>query len=36
MENKIDFQFGPVYANQTRPDYSVGIDQDEAETQYDR
>ena len=25
MENKIlDFQFGPVYANQTRPNYSVG------------
>ena len=25
MENKIlDFQFGPVCANQTRPNYSVG------------
>ena len=37
MENKIiDFQFGPVYANQTRPNYSVGSDQDEAEIQYDR
>ena len=37
MENKIlDFQFGPVCANQTRPNYSVGSDQDEAEIQYDR
>ena len=37
MENKIfDFQFGPVCANQTRPNYSVGNDQDEAEIQYDR
>ena len=37
MENKIlDFQFGPVCANQTCPDYSVGSDQDEAEIQYDR
>ena len=30
-----NFQFGPVCANQTRPDYSVGSDQDEAEIQYD-
>ena len=37
MENKIlDFQFEPVCANQTRPNYSVGSDQDEAEIQYDR
>ena len=37
MENKIlNFQFGPVCANQTRPNYSVGSDQDEAEIQYDR
>ena len=37
MENKIlDFQFGPVCANQTRPNYSVGSDQDEAEIQHDR
>ena len=37
MENKIlDFQFGPVCANQTRQDYSVGSNQDEAEIQYDR
>ena len=37
MENKIlDFPFGPVCANQTRPNYSVGSDQDEAEIQYDR
>ena len=36
-ENKIlDFQFGPVCANQTRPTYSVGSNQDEAEIQYDR
>ena len=34
MENKIlDFQFEPVCANQTRPDYS---DQNEAEIQYDQ
>ena len=32
MENKIlDFQFGPVCANQTRPNYSVGSKQDEPE-----
>ena len=37
MENKIlDVQFGPVCANQTRPNYSVGSEQDEAKTQYDR
>ena len=37
MENKIlDFHFGPVCANQTRPNYSAGSDQDEAEIQYDR
>ena len=37
MENKIlDFQFGPVCANQTRPNYSVGSKQDEAEIQYGR
>ena len=37
MENKIlDFQFGPVCANQTRPNYSVGSKQDEAEIQHDR
>ena len=37
MENKIlDFQFEPVCAKQTRPNYSVGSDQDEAEIQYDR
>ena len=36
MENKIlDFQFEPVCANQTRPNYSVGSEQDEAEIQYD-
>ena len=34
MENKIlDFQFGPVCANQTRPNYSVGSEQDEAQIQ---
>ena len=37
MENKIlGFQFGPVYANQIRPNCSVGSEQDEAEIQYDR
>ena len=37
MENKIlDFQFTPVCTNQTRPNYSVGSEQDEAEIQYDR
>ena len=35
MENKIlSFQFGPVCTNQTCPNYSVGINQDEAEIQY--
>ena len=34
MENKIiNFQFGPVCTNQTRPNYSVGSQQDEAEIQ---
>ena len=37
MKNKIlNFQFGPVCANQTRPNYSVGSEQDEAEIQCDR
>ena len=38
MENKIlDFQFRPVCAKQTYPNYSVGSDQDDgAEIQYDR
>ena len=37
MENKIlSFQFEPVCAKQTRPNYCVGSDQDEAEIQYDR
>ena len=37
MENKIlDFQFGPVCANQIRPNYSVGSEQDKAEIQYDQ
>ena len=37
MENKIvDFQFGPVCANQICPNCSVGREQDEAEIQYDR
>ena len=37
MENKsLDFQFEPVCAKQTRPNYSVGSDQGEAEIQYDR
>ena len=37
MENKIlDFQFEPMCAKQTRPNYSVGSDQDEAEIQYER
>ena len=36
MKNKIlNFQFGLVCANKTHPNYSVGIDQDEAEIQYD-
>ena len=37
IENEIlDFQFGAVCANQTRPNYSVRSEQDEAEIQYDR
>ena len=33
MENKIlDFQFGPLCADQIRPNDSVGSEQDEAET----
>ena len=37
MENKIlDFQFGPVCANQILPNCSVGSGQDEAEIQYDQ
>ena len=37
MENKIlDFQFEPVCATQTHPNYSVGSNQNEAEIQYDR
>ena len=37
MENKIlDFQFGPVCAYQTHPNYSVESKQDEAEIQDDR
>ena len=37
MENKIyGFQSEPVCLKQTCPNYSVGIDQDEAEIQYDR
>ena len=37
MENKIlDFQFGPVCANQIHLNCSVGSEQDEAGIQYDR
>ena len=37
MENKVlNFLFGPVCANQTRPNSSVGSKQDEAEIQYDQ
>ena len=37
MENKIlGFQFEPVCDKQTRQNYSVGSDQDEAEIQHDR
>ena len=37
MEKKIlDFQFALVCTKQTRPNYSVGSDQDEAEIQYDQ
>ena len=36
MENKtFDFQFEPVCAKQTHPNYSVGSDQDEVEIQYE-
>ena len=36
MENKVlDFQFGPVCANQTRPSDSIGSEQDKVEIQYD-
>ena len=36
MENEtLDFQFEPVCVKQTRSNYSVGSDQDEAEIQYD-
>ena len=37
MENKIlNFQFEPVCAKQTCPNYSVGSNQNEGEIQYDR
>ena len=37
MENKtLVFQFGPVCANQTHPNYSVGSEQDESEIQCDQ
>ena len=37
MENKnLDFQFELVCAKKTRPNYSIGSDQDEAEIQYDQ
>ena len=37
MENKISgFQFEPMCAKKTRPNYSVGSDEDEAEIKYDR
>ena len=37
MENKIlNFQFEPVCAKQTHPNYSAGSDHDEAKIQYDR
>ena len=37
MENKIlHFQFEPVCTKQTRPNYSVGSYQHEAEIQYNR
>ena len=32
----LDFQFDPVCVKRTRPNYSVGSDQDEAGIQYDR
>ena len=37
MEDKIlHFQFQPMCTKQTRPNYSVGSNQDEAEIQFDR
>ena len=37
MKNKIlGFQFEPVWVKQTSSNYSVGIDEDEAEIHYDR
>ena len=37
MENKnLDFQFAPVCAKKTRPNYSFGSNQDEGEIQYDQ
>ena len=37
MEKKIfGFKFEPMCVKQTRPNYSVGSDQDEAQIQYDR
>ena len=37
MENEIfSFQFEPVWIKQTRPNYSVGRNQDEVDIQYDR
>ena len=37
MENKIvGFQFESVCVKQTRPNYSVGSDQDEVEIKYDK
>ena len=37
LKNKIfDFQFEPVCAKQTRPNYSIESNQDEAEIQYDQ
>ena len=36
MESKIlYFQFGPLCANQIRPNCIIGSEQDEAEIQYD-
>ena len=35
-KKSLDFQSGPVCANQIRPNRSVGSEQHEAETQYDR
>ena len=37
IENEIlDFQFGTVCANQTRPNFGVESEQDEAQIQYDQ